>query len=115
MSERERDPNCVHGVVCDEPAPYRIIIAERGWVYVGRAAREGDQLVISDCYNVRNWGTSRGLGELALEGPKDGKTILDYYGTVRIHVLALCGMIDCDEDVWTGASAKLMRKAAKGR
>lgn len=78
---------------------WQVIIAERGWVYVGTVARDGDQIVISNCHNVRRWGTSRGLGELALEGPK-ANTVLDYYGTVRIHVLAICGSIECNADAW---------------
>ncbi len=85
---------------------WQIIIAERGWVYVGTISRDGDHIVISNCHNVRHWGTSRGLGELALEGPKS-ETHLDYYGTVRIHVLAVCGAIECDDAVWSKHTEKL--------
>lgn len=78
---------------------WQIILAERGWVYVGRVSREGDQVVIRDCQNIRRWGTTRGLGELAAAGPRN-QTQLDHYGTVRIHVLAVCGAIECDSRVW---------------
>jgi hypothetical protein len=78
---------------------YNIVIAERGWVYVGLTRREGDQIVIEDCQNVRRWGTSSGLGEIALKGPTVD-TILDHYGVVRVHVLAICGQIDCDDELW---------------
>lgn len=84
---------------------WQIIIAERGWVYVGRVARDGDQVVIRDAQNVRRWGTTKGLGELAQLGPL-ADTQLDEYGTVRIHVLAVCGAIECNDKVWEAWAAK---------
>lgn len=75
-----------------------IIIGERGWVYVGLVYRDGDDLVITECYNIRRWDAAAGLGELALNGP--GSSLLNFFGTVRIHVLAHCGRIECNEDVW---------------
>lgn len=50
---------------------YHIVIAERGWVYVGKTRREADQLVIEDCFNIRRWGTTKGIGEIALGGPTE--------------------------------------------
>ena len=84
---------------------WQVVIADRGWVYVGRVTREGDQVVIGDCQNVRRWGTSGGLGELALKGPRS-ETTLDFYGTVRIHVLAVLGAIECDDSVWNAWAEK---------
>lgn len=84
---------------------WQCIIAERGWVYVGRISRDGDQVVIRDAQNVRRWGTSKGLGELAQLGPRP-ETQLDAYGTVRIHVLAICGAVECDDRVWDAWATK---------
>jgi len=80
---------------------WQIIIADRGWVYVGKPQRDGEWIVIHDCYNVMRWGTTRGLGQLALEGPtKDTK--LDLYGIVKVHVLAIAGgTIECDNAIWS--------------
>lgn len=79
---------------------YNIVIAERGWVYVGITRRDGDQVVMEDCRNIRRWGTTKGLGELAQNGPTND-TVLDHYGTVRVHVLAIAGgTIDCNDEVW---------------
>ncbi len=88
-------------------ATYQIIIAERGWIYSGLVARDGDQIVISECFNIRRWGTTNGLGELAFVGPRT-ETQLDPYGTVRIHVLAVCGAIECSD-----AAAKAFSAAWK--
>jgi hypothetical protein len=63
--------------------PCRIIVADRGWVFVGNCEDHTDgSVTISNAKNIRNWGTSRGLGELA-NGPLVGKTKFDEYGTVR--------------------------------
>ena len=84
---------------------WQVIIADRGWIYVGKVSRDGDQIVITDCYNVRRWGTTSGLGELALLGPR-AETQLDRYGTVRLHVLASLGSVECDSTVWDAWLAK---------
>jgi hypothetical protein len=77
----------------------KIVIGQRGWVFVGDVAVEGDHLVISNAKNVRRWGTKNGLGELAAKGPlKD--TVLDEAGTVRMHTLAVVATIDCNAEVW---------------
>ena len=86
-------------------AKWKIIIAERGWVYVGRLTREEDQMVIRDCWNLRRWGTSTGLGQLAKDGPTP-ETVVDHYGVVRIHVLAVVGVVDCNQTAWDKWSRK---------
>jgi len=85
-------------VPADKP-PVAIIIAQAGWVFIGRVTREGDQVVIHEAQNVRRWGTERGLGQLAFEGPTPS-TALDHYGTVRLHVLAVVAAVECSREVW---------------
>jgi hypothetical protein len=77
----------------------QIIIAQRGWVFVGDVERSGDEVVISNAQCIRRWGTSRGLGELAKGGPQY-RTVLDDAGTVRMHALAVVASIDCKEEKW---------------
>ena len=89
---------------------FNIVIAERGWVYIGKTHREGDQLVIDQCFNIRRWGTTNGLGEIALKGPTES-TVLDYYGLVRVHVLAMAGgTIDCNDEIWTAWVARRLKR-----
>lgn len=83
---------------------FRIVIAQRGWVYVGRVDDSGDQVVITDARVVRRWGTTAGLGQLAEHGPQLN-TVLDPAGTVRIHQLAVVAQIDAEEAVWAPALA----------
>ncbi len=81
--------------------PVKIVVLDRGFVYVGRPEQEDDFLVIKNAKNVRVWGTTKGLGELAMEGPKSG-TRLDAVGTVRAPMRAVISIIDSDAAKWTG-------------
>jgi hypothetical protein len=61
----------------------RIIVADRGWIFVGKCEDHSDGTVtIRDCKNIRRWGTTKGLGEL-VNGPLMD-TKLDAYGEVRV-------------------------------
>lgn len=77
----------------------QIVIAQRGWVFVGDVERSGDDVVIVGAQCVRRWGTTKGLGELAKNGPQPN-TVLDPMGTVRLHVLAVVASLDCEEEKW---------------
>ena len=79
--------------------PLRIVVAQRGWVFVGRVSQDGDSVVISDAKCIRRWGTQKGLGQLAANGPQSS-TILDETGTVRMHALSIVAQIDCAEEKW---------------
>lgn len=74
---------------------YHIVVLDRGFVYVGDATITDDDrfVVIRDAMNIRVWGTTKGLGELAQCGPtKD--TILDHVGTVKAPMRALISLIE---------------------
>lgn len=61
----------------DKP-PMRILVLERGVCYLGRVTPSDDALflTLTDCAVIRVWGTTHGLGQIALHGPTD-KTVLD--------------------------------------
>ena len=80
-------------------AKKQIVILDRGFVFVGDVAQEGDWLVISNAQNVRRWGTTKGLGELAASGPMS-KTVLDSAGVVRAPLRAVIGTLDCEPSKW---------------
>ena len=65
----------------------RIVVAERGWVFVGDCTdNEDGSVTIENTQNIRRWGTSRGLGEL-VNGPLTN-TKYDPYGTVKTKSIA---------------------------
>ncbi len=60
----------------------RIIVADRGWVFVGDCIDNDDgSVTINNAKNIRRWGTDRGLGQL-VNGPLEN-TVTDDYGTVK--------------------------------
>lgn len=74
--------------------PQQIVVLDRGWVLVGKAAEEKDKLVITDARCIRYWGTTGGLGQLAESGPTD-KTRLDPMGRVIAPMRAVIAIIAC--------------------
>ena len=77
-----------------------IVVLQRGWVVVGDISTHiGTIIKISGASVIRRWGTTTGLGEIALGGPTD-RTILDYAGVVRCHELGIVFMLDCVEEKW---------------
>ena len=82
-----------------EPAPQtigdkRIIVADRGWVFVGDCEdHEDGSVTIRNTQNIRQWGTTKGLGELAT-GPVAGKTKYDPYGVVRCNPIVQINVVN---------------------
>lgn len=77
----------------------KIIVAQRGWVFVGRYRKQNDRVFLDDAYCIRVWGTSKGLGELTFSGPlKDTK--LDKSGTVELHELSVVCQLTCEASAW---------------
>jgi hypothetical protein len=74
----------------------QIVIAQRGWVFIGEVTRSESEVVIEGAAVVRRWGTTAGLGQLAEKGPT-ADTRLDPCPTVRIHPLAIVATMDCAE------------------
>lgn len=79
---------------------WKIVVLQRGWVVVGKMEREGTQCKLHHASVIRNWGTTQGLGELALKGPlKD--TVLDpCNGVVEFDYLTVVLAISVNEAKW---------------
>lgn len=61
-----------------------IVTADRGWVFVGDVSeKENGDVVVSNGSCIRRWGTTQGLGELALKGALK-ETVLDPIPTTII-------------------------------
>ncbi len=78
----------------------KIVVLQRGWVAVGRLTQNGPYCVLENAKTIRRWGTTNGLGQIAKDGPIDGKTILDDAGTIRFHELTIVAAFDCDQSKW---------------
>lgn len=75
--------------------PVKIVVLDRGFVYVGNVEIKDDFAIITGAKNIRVWGTTKGLGEL-INGPLS-TTKLDPSGTVRAPMRAVIAMIDASE------------------
>ena len=76
----------------------KIVVLDRGFVYVGRVELSSDFVTITQAKNIRVWGTTKGLGEL-VGGPLSG-TKLDSVGTVKAPIRALISLIDVEQKAW---------------
>jgi len=77
----------------------KIAVLQRGWVYVGKFSQKGFACKLEDASSIRLWGTTRGLGELASQGPLSS-TKLDKAGIVRFHELTVVNVIDVEDSKW---------------
>ncbi len=81
--------------------PIKIVILQRGWVMVGRFERNGSDCKLHNASVIRVWGTTKGLGEIAANGPIQGKTVLDKtYGVVEFDYLTVVASVSVEESKW---------------
>lgn len=78
----------------------KIVILQRGWVMVGRFERDGSDCKLHNAAVIRLWGTTKGLGEIAKDGPTS-KTVLDpTHGIVEFDYLTAVATVACEEEKW---------------
>lgn len=77
----------------------KIVILNRSWNIVGDVERDGDFYLITNGSVIRRWGTTKGLGELAMNGPLP-ETILDPTPLIKVHQDQVIFTMDCDESKW---------------
>lgn len=83
----------------------RIAVLQRGHVVIGVYSQTGNIGRLEKASVIRRWGTSKGLGELAMSGPlseneKNGPTILDACPPVSFHVREVIMMMEVNKDAW---------------
>lgn len=78
----------------------KIVILQRGWVMIGRMERNGSECKLHDASVIRNWGTTKGLGELAIEGKKKDTKLDKCGGVVEFDYLTVVATITVDESKW---------------
>ena len=76
-----------------------LAVLDKGWVVVGNLARQGEFYTISNGAIVREWGTTKGLGEIAVNGPTE-KTKLDPCPMVRVKAPIM--FMQCKPEAWHG-------------
>lgn len=85
--------------VAYQPKPVSILVLQRGWVAVGHVSKDGSEVVMENAAIIRRWGTTKGLGQIAANGPT-ASTVLDPVGRVSVHELGVVLRIECAADKW---------------
>lgn len=75
-----------------------IVLGNRGNVVVGDLSIKGGSGILSNASVIRRWGTTKGLGQLAIDGATDD-TIIDPCGSFEFELLTTCGMIPVKSDL----------------
>lgn len=81
----------------------KIVILQRGWVMIGKLERNGADCKLHRASVIRNWGTTKGLGELAAEGKKKDTKLDPCGGVVEFDFLTVVATISVNEDIWESA------------
>lgn len=81
------------GSIARKDMGHNIVVLDRGFVYVGNVEMDGDFLRVTNCKNIRYWGTKNGLGELR-NGPL-AETKLDEVGEIIAPMRSLIHLIPC--------------------
>jgi hypothetical protein len=72
----------------------RIVVFPHGWILVGRFKRNGSNCRLFNARVIRNWGTTKGLGEIAANGPLP-QTKLDTVGVVEFDYPQIIFTVKC--------------------
>lgn len=78
----------------------KIVILQRGWVMIGKLERNGSECKLHNASVIRNWGTTKGLGELASEGKKKDTKLDKCGGVVEFDYLTVVATISANEALW---------------
>jgi hypothetical protein len=78
----------------------KIVILQRGWIMVGKFERSGNDCKLNKASVIRNWGTTKGLGEIAVGGPTESTKLDKCGGVVSFDYLTVVASIDCSEESW---------------
>lgn len=81
------------------PTTKQIVVLQRGWVVIGDVEKTEAEVKINNCSIIRIWGTSKGLGEIAANGPTD-KTKLDHCPPVIAHPLSVVLYMNVNPGKW---------------
>lgn len=80
-------------------SPIKIVVLQRGWIYIGRFTRNGNDCKLENASCIRVWGTSKGLAEL-VNGPTSSTKLDKCDGVVEFDWLTVIHSISVNEEKW---------------
>ena len=72
-----------------------IVVCYERWHLIGDVEETKQGVTIKNCSTIRYWGTTAGLGEIAVNGVTE-KTILDFNGEVRVPTNSIVMRVKCE-------------------
>jgi len=80
-------------------SPVQILVLNRGWIVVGNVSESVNKTIIQNAAVIRKWGTTKGLGELAIKG-KLPDTILDACPDITVDTANVVLVMNCEQSKW---------------
>ena len=77
----------------------KIVVLQRGWVYVGILEKDGNLCRLHKAHNIRTWGTTKGLPEL-VHGPTANTKLDKCEGVVEFDWLTVIHTITVNKEKW---------------
>ena len=78
----------------------KIVVLQRGWIYIGRFKRDGNLCSLINGYNIRTWGTTKGLAEL-VHGPTSNTKLDKCEGVIEFDWLTVVHTITVNPKKWS--------------
>lgn len=77
----------------------KIVILQRGWIYIGKFEKVGNICKLHNAYNIRTWGTTKGLCEL-VNGATSSTKLDKCEGIVEFDWLTIVHTITVNPEKW---------------
>lgn len=77
----------------------KIVVLQRGWVYIGRFERKGNDCKLHNAFCIRVWGTTKGLPEL-VNGATSSTKLDKCEGVVEFDWLTVVHTITVNSEKW---------------
>lgn len=69
-------------------ASFRIVVIQSGWVLAGEFSQTDTHITLANASVIQRWGTTKGLGQLALTGPTS-ESVICPCGTATVPASAV--------------------------
>lgn len=79
----------------------KIVVLQRGWVYIGRFQRSGNDCKLFNASVIRTWGTTKGLPEL-VNGATSSTKLDKCDGVVEFDYMNVIHTITVNPEKWKG-------------
>jgi hypothetical protein len=77
----------------------KIVVLQRGWIYIGRFERNGNDCKLHNAYCIRVWGTTKGLQEL-VNGATSSTKLDKCEGVIEFDWLTVVHTITVNKSKW---------------